>query len=51
MLLSIFFTVMYVRNYKGLKTFFVDPTMLKGWRDVFQSEDKADVEEELRRTG
>ena len=42
---------MYVRNYKGLKTFFVDPTMLKGWRDVFQSEDKADVEKELRRTG
>ena len=25
--------------------------MLKGWQDVFQTEDKREVEEELRRTG
>ena len=42
---------MHVRNYKGEKKLFVDPTMLKGWQDVFQTADKAVVEEELRQTG
>ena len=43
--------VMYMRNYKGRKTLFVDPTMLKGWQDVFQTEDRDVVEEELRHSG
>lgn len=42
---------MHVRNYKGQKSFCVDPTMLKGWQDVFQTDDRVVVEEELRRTG
>lgn len=42
---------MYVRHYKGHKALFVDPTMLKGWQDVFQTEERAVVEGELRSSG
>ena len=39
---------MYTRNYHSRKTFFTDPTMLKGWPDVFGTSDKREVEEDLR---
>lgn len=43
--------VMHIRNYNGQKTLFTDPTMLKGWHDVFDTDDKQVVEEELRSSG
>ena len=42
---------MYSRNYNGHKTFLTDPTMLKGWQEVFETDSKEEVEEELRSTG
>ena len=44
--------VMHIRNYKGMKTgLLTDPTMLKGWQDVFGTADRQVVEEELRKSG
>ena len=43
---------MHVRNYKGTKTgLLTDPTMLKGWQDVFGTTSRQVVEEELRKSG
>ena len=39
----------YIRNYNGRKTFLTDPTMLKGWQDVFDTNDKETVEKECRK--
>ena len=41
--------VTYIRNYNGKKTLLTDPTMLKGWKDVFDTSDKSVVEEECRK--
>ncbi|KAL5490930.1 hypothetical protein EMCRGX_G016133 [Ephydatia muelleri] len=44
--------VMHLRNYKGTKTgLLTDPTMLKGWQDVFGTTSRQVVEEELRKSG
>ena len=40
---------MYIRNYSPNKKIIGDPTSLKGWKDVFETTDKAEVEEELRK--
>ena len=43
---------MVVRNYvqeKG-RELLSDPTMMKGWQDVFNTKSKKDVEDELRNT-
>ena len=40
--------VMYVRNYHRKKTFVADPTMLKGWEDVFDTDCKDVIESECR---
>ena len=42
--------VMYIRNYHLQKKWLSDPTSLKGWSDVFGTEDKAEVEAELRKS-
>ena len=42
---------MYIRNYHRKKTLFTDPTMLKGWEDVFATADKAEVEEDCQMSG
>ena len=39
-----------IRNYIGKKTLLTDPTMLKGWQDVFDTDDKEIVEQECRKT-
>ena len=44
-----FVQVLYIRNYNGQKTLLTDPTMLKGWQDIFETTDKSVVEEELRK--
>ena len=41
---------MYIRNYSPNKKIIGDPTSLKGWKDVFETTDKAEVEEELRKS-
>ncbi|KAL5490931.1 hypothetical protein EMCRGX_G016134 [Ephydatia muelleri] len=44
--------IMHLRNYKGTKTgLLTDPTMLKGWQDVFGTTSRQVVEEELRKSG
>ena len=46
------FQIMHLRNYKGTKTgLLTDPTMLKGWQDVFGTTSRQVVEEELRKSG
>ena len=46
------FQIMHVRNYKGKKTeLLTDPTMLKGWQDVFGTTSRQVVEEKLRKSG
>lgn len=40
---------MYIRNYNTCKRLLSDPTSLKGWRDVFGTDNKAEVEEDLRK--
>ncbi|KAL5499428.1 hypothetical protein EMCRGX_G010839 [Ephydatia muelleri] len=43
---------MHLRNYKGTKTeLLTDPTMMKGWQDVFGTTSRQVVEEELRKSG
>ena len=41
---------MVVRNYKKNWSVFNDPTQLKGWPEVFNTEKKEDVENECRDT-
>jgi alpha-ketoglutarate-dependent taurine dioxygenase len=41
--------VMYYRNYHRKKTLLTDPTMLKGWEEVFDTDKKEDIEEECRK--
>ena len=43
------FQVSYYRNYHRKKTLLTDPTMLKGWEEVFDTEDKEIIEEECRK--
>ena len=40
---------MYIRNYNSKKTLLGDPTSLKGWCDVFNTNDKSEVEADLRK--
>lgn len=40
--------VMYTRNYNCEKALLTDPTMLKGWQDVFETSNKQEVEDDLR---
>ena len=40
--------VMYTRNYNCEKVLLTDPTMLKGWQDVFETSNKQEVEDDLR---
>ena len=41
---------MFIRNYQKNSSLFGDPTQLKGWPEVFDTEKKEDVEEECRNT-
>ena len=41
---------MYIRNYHAHKKWMSDPTSLKGWSDLFDTQDKAEVEAELRKS-
>lgn len=44
--------VLYSRYYTPIKSGLLsDPTMMKGWQDVFQTTDKKEVEAELREAG
>ena len=44
--------VLYSRYYTPVKSGFLsDPTMMKGWQDVFQTTNKTEVEAELREGG
>ena len=40
---------MYIRNYNTRKRLLSDPTSLKGWRDVFGTDSKEEVEADLRK--
>lgn len=40
---------MYVRNYNTRKRLLSDPTSLKSWRDVFGTDDKTEVEADMRK--
>ena len=40
---------MYIRNYSAHKKLLGDPTSMKSWIDVFETDDKENVEEELRK--
>ena len=42
--------VTYTRNYNAKKVLLGDPTSLKSWVDVFETADKAEVEDELRKS-
>lgn len=43
--------VMYIKNYtRNGKKWTIDPTMLKGWEELFDTADKTVVEEECRRS-
>ena len=41
--------MLYIRNYNTRKSLLSDPTSLKGWRDVFGTDSKAEVEDDLRK--
>jgi hypothetical protein len=41
--------VMYIRNYHSTKKWLSDPTSLKGWRDIFGTDDKKEVEADLKK--
>ena len=41
---------MYIRNYHFNKKWLSDPTSLKGWHDIFGTEDKAEVEADLKKS-
>ena len=41
---------MYIRNYNTQKRLLSDPTSLKGWRDVFETDSKEEVEADLRKS-
>ena len=41
---------MYIRNYPKKKPLFSEPLLMKGWKDVFDTEDKSKVERELKTT-
>ena len=43
--------VMHIRNYHRKKTLFTDPTMIKGWEDVFGTGDREEVEREMKAEG